>query len=31
MEQICFEIENLEVTFLDKKIVEIDRLAVYQL
>lgn len=30
MEQICFEIENLEVTFLDKKIVEIDRLAVYQ-
>ncbi|MDH5162723.1 Msr family ABC-F type ribosomal protection protein [Heyndrickxia oleronia] len=30
MEQICFEIENLEVTFLDKEIVKIDRLAVHQ-
>ncbi|MCM3237462.1 ABC-F type ribosomal protection protein [Heyndrickxia oleronia] len=30
MEQICFEIENLEVIFLDKEIVKIDRLAVHQ-
>lgn len=30
MEQICFEIENVEVTFLDKKVLEIDRLAVHQ-
>lgn len=30
MEQICFELENVEVTFLDKKILEIDRLAVHQ-
>lgn len=30
MEQICFEIENLEVNFLDKEIVKIDRLAVHQ-
>ena len=30
MEQICFEIENVEVTYLDKEIVKIDRLAVHQ-
>lgn len=30
MEQICFEIENVEVTYLDKEILKIDRLAVYQ-
>ncbi|MFC0418398.1 Msr family ABC-F type ribosomal protection protein [Cytobacillus solani] len=30
MEQICFEIENVEVTYLDKEILKIDRLAVHQ-
>lgn len=30
MEQICFELENIEVTYLDKKILEIERLAVHQ-
>src|SRR5690625_1900576 len=31
MEQICFELVDVEVTFLDKKILKIDRLAVHQL
>jgi len=30
MEQICFELENIEVTLLDKEIVKLDRLAIYQ-
>ncbi|SIT92597.1 Msr family ABC-F type ribosomal protection protein [Edaphobacillus lindanitolerans] len=30
MEQVCFELENVEVTFLDRKVLEIDRLAVHQ-
>ncbi|MEK4013414.1 Msr family ABC-F type ribosomal protection protein [Peribacillus sp. FSL M8-0224] len=30
MEQICFELENVEVTYLDKEILKIDRLAVHQ-
>lgn len=30
MEQICFELENIEVTYLDKKVLEIERLAVHQ-
>lgn len=30
MEQICFELENIEVTFLDKEILKIDRLAIHQ-
>ena len=30
MEQICFELEKIEVTYLDKKVLEIDRLAVHQ-
>src|SRR5690625_1591421 len=30
MEQICFELIDVEVTFLDKEIVKIDRLAVHQ-
>src|SRR5690625_18350 len=30
MEQICFELVNVEVTFLDKEILKIDRLAVHQ-
>lgn len=30
MEQICFEIKDIEVSFLDKKILKIDRLAVHQ-
>ena len=30
MEQICFEIENAEVNYLDKRILKIDRLAVHQ-
>ncbi|UJL47739.1 ABC-F type ribosomal protection protein [Virgibacillus sp. NKC19-16] len=30
MEQICFELENVEVSYLDKEIVKIDRLAVHQ-
>lgn len=30
MEQICFELENIEVTYLDKEILKIDRLAVHQ-
>ncbi|WP_081168799.1 ABC-F type ribosomal protection protein Msr(I) [Lactococcus garvieae] len=30
MEQICFELEKIEVTYLDKKVLEIVRLAVHQ-
>src|SRR5690625_4263890 len=30
MEQICFELVDAEVTFLDKEILKIDRLAVHQ-
>lgn len=30
MEQICFELKNIEVSFLDKEILSIDHLAVYQ-
>ncbi len=30
MEKVCFELENIEVTYLDKKILEIERLAVHQ-
>src|SRR5690625_3033313 len=30
MEQICFELVDVEVTFLDKEILKIDRLAVHQ-
>ncbi|MUK88943.1 ABC-F type ribosomal protection protein [Ornithinibacillus sp. L9] len=30
MEQICFELENVEVSYLDKEIVKIDRLAIHQ-
>ncbi|WP_144548926.1 Msr family ABC-F type ribosomal protection protein [Peribacillus simplex] len=30
MEQICFELENVEVTYLDKEILKIERLAVHQ-
>lgn len=30
MEQICFEIENVEMTYLDKEILKIERLAVHQ-
>ncbi|GAB3049746.1 Msr family ABC-F type ribosomal protection protein [Virgibacillus ainsalahensis] len=30
MEQICFELENVEVNYLDKKVLEIERLAVHQ-
>lgn len=30
MEQICFELENVEVTYLDKEVLKIDRLAVHQ-
>jgi len=30
MEQICFELENVEVNYLDKKILDIERLAVHQ-
>lgn len=31
MEQICFELENVEVTYLDKDVLKIERLAVHQL
>ncbi len=31
MEKLCFELENVEVTYLDKEILKVDRLAVYQL
>lgn len=30
MEQVCFELENLEITYLDKEILKIERLAVHQ-
>lgn len=30
MEQICFEIENVEVTYLDKEILKLGRLAIHQ-
>ncbi|SEH67627.1 macrolide transport system ATP-binding/permease protein [Halobacillus karajensis] len=30
MEQLCFELKNIEVTYLDKEILQIDRLAVHQ-
>lgn len=30
MEQICFELENIEVTYLDKEVLNIERLAVHQ-
>ena len=30
MEQICFELEKIEVTYLDKKVLEIDRLVLLQ-
>jgi len=30
MEQICFELENVEMNYLDKEILKIDRLAVHQ-
>lgn len=30
MEQICFELENVEVTYFDKKVLGIERLAVHQ-
>lgn len=30
MEKVCFELENVEVTYLDKEILKIDRLAVHQ-
>lgn len=30
MEQLCFELENIEITYLDKEILKIERLAVHQ-
>lgn len=30
MEQVCFELENVEMTYLDKEILKIDRLAIHQ-
>lgn len=30
MEHICFELENVEVTYLDKEVLKIERLAVHQ-
>ncbi|SER03201.1 Msr family ABC-F type ribosomal protection protein [Piscibacillus halophilus] len=30
MEKICFELENVEVNYLDKEILKIDRLAIHQ-
>ena len=30
MEQVCFELENLEMTYLDKEILKIERLAFHQ-
>lgn len=30
MEQICFELKNVEVTYLDKEVLQIERLAVHQ-
>lgn len=30
MEKVCFELENIELNYLDKKVIEIERLAVLQ-
>lgn len=30
MEKVCFELESIELTYLDKKVLEIERLAVHQ-
>lgn len=30
MEKICFELENISVTYLDKEVIRIDRLAIHQ-
>ena len=30
MEQVCFELENIEMAYLDKEILKIDRLAIHQ-
>ena len=30
MEEVCFELENVEMTYLDKEVVKIERLAVHQ-
>ncbi|MFD2043828.1 Msr family ABC-F type ribosomal protection protein [Ornithinibacillus salinisoli] len=30
MEQICFELENVEVTYLDKQVIKTNRLAIHQ-
>lgn len=30
MEQVCFELENIEMTYLDKEVLKIGRLAVHQ-
>lgn len=30
MEKVCFELENVEVTYLDKEILKVERLAVHQ-
>ncbi|MDS9470949.1 Msr family ABC-F type ribosomal protection protein [Sporosarcina pasteurii] len=30
MEKVCFELENIEVTYLDRTVLEIERLAVHQ-
>lgn len=30
MEKVCFELENVEVTYLDKEVIKVERLAIYQ-
>ena len=30
MEQVCFELKNIEVTYLDKEILKIEHLAIHQ-
>ncbi|MBE1556980.1 Msr family ABC-F type ribosomal protection protein [Sporosarcina limicola] len=30
MEKVCFEVENVEMTYLDKEVIKIERLAVHQ-
>ena len=30
MEQVCFELENIEISYLDKEVLKIERLAVHQ-
>lgn len=30
MEKVCFEVENIEITYLDRTVLEIERLAVHQ-